>query len=345
MPEYRDKKGDEKMEAFNDRTKRIDYPYVLEYGEEAQIYEKLLKNADIPGVNIEPHTLQMAGLFAVLSRIGEPDAANVDVLQKAKAYNGELDDNEDIDVQKLQEEAVETGEAGEGMDGISARFVGDEIAESVMNSLHRDRTYLSPLTVFEHFETNLGSHGSISEEALEDYHRYLEHVREEYKERAIKDVRQALAYDADELRRQGEKYMDHVMAYIDDDTVTDDLTGKEQEPDEEFMRSVEKQLDVAENRTDDFRQEVSNWISRRAREGTSFDPHDNDRLRRAFERKLWEDKKHNINFSALVTAGDESSEKRSEWIDALVQQGYSRGGAEEVLEFAGAEVAKSGMEE
>ena len=31
MPEYKDKKGDEKMEAFNDRTKRIDYPYVLEY--------------------------------------------------------------------------------------------------------------------------------------------------------------------------------------------------------------------------------------------------------------------------------------------------------------------------
>ncbi|MDX1748134.1 MAG: serine protein kinase PrkA, partial [Halobacteriales archaeon] len=29
MPEYRDKKGDEKMEAFNDRTKRIDFPYVL----------------------------------------------------------------------------------------------------------------------------------------------------------------------------------------------------------------------------------------------------------------------------------------------------------------------------
>ena len=37
--------------------------------------------------------------------------------------------------------------------------------------------------------------------------------------------------------------MDHVMAYIDDDTVEDEITGREQGPDESFLRSVEKRLD------------------------------------------------------------------------------------------------------
>ena len=344
MPEYKDKKGDEKMEAFNDRTKRIDFPYVLEYAQEAHIYEKLLRNADVPDIHVEPHALEMAGLFGVLTRIEAPDNDSVDLLQKAKAYNGEVDEAEDVDVKKLREEAASTAELGEGMEGVSPRFIGDEIAEAIMDSMHRDRSFLSPLTVFNHFEENLENHGSIPEDAFELYYRYLELVREEYRERAIEDVRHALAYDVEEIQRQGEKYMDHVMAYIDDDTVEDELTGREQGPDEKFLRAVEEQLDIPEDRKDDFRQEVSNWVSRRAREGSPFDPTDNERLRRALERKLWEDKKHNINFSALVTSG-ELDEQRTGWIDALMEQGYSREGAKEVLEFAGAEVAKVEMED
>ncbi|WP_410767152.1 PrkA family serine protein kinase [Haloferax sp. DFSO60] len=344
MPEYREKKGDEKMEAFNDRTKRIDFPYVLEYEQEAEIYRKMLRNADVPDIHVEPHTLEMSGLFGVLTRITEPDSDTITLVQKAKAYNGELDDGDDIDVRKLREEGEAKADIAEGMDGVSARFIGDEIAEAIMDSTHRGRKYLSPLSSFTHLEENLENHGSIPEENLGRYHRYLEMVREEYKERAIEDVRHALAYDIDEIRRQGEKYMDHVMAYIDDATVEDELTGRDQEPDEKFLRAVEEKLNIPEDRKEDFRQEVSNWVSRRAREGTSFDPQDNDRLRRALERKLWEDKKHNINFSALVSANELDDDERSTWVDALVEQGYSRDGAREVLEFAGAEVAKSELE-
>jgi len=345
MPEYRDKKGDEKMEAFNDRTKRMDFPYVLAYEDEANIYRKMLQNADLPNINVEPHTLEMAGLFGVLTRIEEPDGSSIGLVQKAKAYNGDIDESEDVDVRKLQDEAEEKADIGEGMDGVSPRFIGDEIAEAIMDSMHRGRDFLSPLTTFTHLEDNLENHGSISEDSFETYYRYLELVREEYKERAIEDVRHALAYDLDEIQRQGEKYMDHVMAYIDDDTVEDELTGREQEPDEQFLRGVEEKLDLPEDRKDDFRQEVANWVSRRAREGETFDPQDNDRLRRALERKLWEDKKHNINFSALVSSGEMDDEERNQWIDALLEQGYSEEGAKELLEFAGAEVAKSEMEE
>ncbi|SDC27679.1 PrkA family serine protein kinase [Natrinema hispanicum] len=345
MPEYKDKKGDEKMEAFNDRTKRIDFPYVLSYEDEASIYNKMLNNADVPDINVEPHTLEMAGLFGVLTRIEEPDTETVDLLSKAKAYNGEIDEGDDIDVKKLREEAEGKAEIGEGMVGVSPRFIGDEIAEAIMDSKHRQRGFLSPLTVFNFFEENLEHHGSIPEDNFEQYYRYLETVREEYRERAIEDVRHALAYDIDEIQRQGEKYMDHVMAYIDDDTIEDELTGREQEPDETFLRSVEEKLDIPEDRKEDFRQEVSNWVSRRAREGEAFNPQDNERLRRALERKLWEDKKHNINFSALVSANEFDDDERSSWIDALIEQGYSEEGAKEVLEFAGAEVAKAEMED
>lgn len=339
MPEFLEKTGDEKMEAFNDRTKRVDYPYVLEYDEESRIYEKMLRNANIPEVHVEPHTLEMAGLFAVLSRLKKPDSDTISLLKKAKAYNGEAE-HDDIDVRKLSEEAED-----EGLYGISARFVGDEIAEAIMHSLHTESNSLSALTVFEHFENNLENHGSLDPDMVDQYYENLEVVRKEYEERAIEDVRHALAYNSEELKLQGEKYLDNVMAYIDDDTLEDDLTGVDQEPDETFMRSVEVELEIPKDRKDDFRQEVSHWISRRARLGEAFDPTDNPRLLRALERKIWSDKKHNINFSALVSAGENVEDEKSSWVKSLVDRGYSEEGAVEALEFAGAKVAQAELEE
>lgn len=342
MPEYIDKTGDEAMEAFNDRTKRIDYPYVLEYAEEANIYQKKLNNADIPDVDVEPHTLEMAGLFAVLTRIMEPADEEVTLVEKARAYNGES--RTEFDVEKLQDEGEEQAEVSEGMSGISPRFITDEISEAIMDNQHRGKRYISPLTLFNYFEENLEAHGSIQEEKLPTYMRYIELVREEYEERAIDDVRTALAYDMEEIQEQGEKYIDHVMAYIDDEEIQDDLTGQYREPDETFLRSIEEKIDIPKDRADAFRQEISNWISRRARADESFKPQDNRQLQRALERKNWEDKKHNINFSALIS-DEKDAEGQSEWIEALKDMGYSEGGAQEVLEFAGAQVAKDEIEE
>jgi Putative Ser protein kinase len=125
----------------------------------------MLDNADVPNVHVEPHTLEMAGLFGVLTRLEEPTDETVSLLEKAKVYNGELED-EEIDRRKLREDAAESADIGEGMEGVSARFIGDEIAEAIMDATHRDRSHLSPLSVFDHFEANLGGHGSIAADDL-----------------------------------------------------------------------------------------------------------------------------------------------------------------------------------
>lgn len=346
MPEYLDKKDDKKMEAFNDRTKKIDFPYILEYDEEAKIYQKILKNANIGNISVENHTLDMSGLFAVLTRIKKPELGEeadraVSIIDKAKRYNGELRD--EIDLEELRDEAQES-DFLEGMRGISPRFVGDEIAECIIDNIESSEAYVSPIKVFDYFESNLDDHASIQSENLEDYYSYLDMVREDYHKRAEEDVRRALSYNEKEIKRIGEKYMDNVMAYMGNEKLEDDITGREVEPDEKFMRSVEEQLDIPENRKDNFRQQISNWISNRARRNKTFEPDDNDRLRQALQLKLWEDKKHNIKFSALVSDSDED-EISDQWIDNLVDMGYSEEGAREVLEFAGARIARREMED
>ena len=68
------------------------------------------------------------------------------------------------------------------------------------------------------------------------------------------------------------------------------------------MRSIEEKIDIPENRKDDFRREIMNFIGALAVEGKKFDWQTNERLRRALELKLFEDQKDSIKLKTLVSA-------------------------------------------
>jgi serine protein kinase len=335
-PEYKRVKSNEKMEAFNDRTRTIDIPYVLRKSDEEKIYRKFFGTNRVWGKHIAPHTLEMAALWAVLTRLEEP-SADISILQKAKIYDGESIPNRTVDVKKLLDEA----KGKEGFNGVSPRYVIDMISKALVNDVEG---CINPYRVLAMLEDNLPYHPSIDENRIEEYREYIELVKEELSAICQEEVRRVISHDPDELRQVGQKYLDHVMAYLNDEKVEDPYTGEEMEPDEEFMRSIEKQIGITEAQKDDFRQEISNWISERARKGEPFSPEHNDRLRRALEKKLWEDKKHNINFTAMVsdkTTDPEHKRRKAEWIERLKKEyGYCDICAENVIDYAGAEVAR-----
>jgi len=335
-PEYKRVKSNEKMEAFNDRTRTIDIPYVLRKSDEEKIYRKFFGTNRVWGKHIAPHTLEMAALWAVLTRLEEP-SADISILQKAKIYDGESIPNRTVDVKKLLDEA----KGKEGFSGVSPRYVIDMISKALVNDVEG---CINPYRVLAMLEDNLPHHPGVDENRIEEYREYIELVKEELSAICQEEVRRVISHDPDELRQVGQKYLDHVMAYLNDEKVEDPYTGEEMEPDEEFMRSIEKQIGITEAQKDDFRQEISNWISERARKGEPFSPEHNDRLRRALEKKLWEDKKHNINFTAMVsdkTTDPEHKRRKAEWIERLKKEyGYCDICAENVIDYAGAEVAR-----
>ncbi len=351
MPELKEKADDEKMEAFNSRTLRIDVPYILEYEEESKIYKRSIENSD-NDTHIEPHTMEMAGLFAVMSRLEDPDfpddssLSDIDIslLEKAKLYNGdELDISGKYDIKKIQDESNEKADLLEGMSGISPRFINEAINYSIMSNNRKGKDFVWPLNVFKHIEQEMPKKGTIKDQDIDNYLDNLEAVKEEYTQRAQNDVRRAIAYDEEEIREMGNKYLDEVAAYIDDTTLKDEFTEQNREPDKKFMRDVEKKIGIRKDMKDSFRRQISNWIARRARKGHTLDPTENENLRKAIEMKSWEDKKQNINLSALVKKADDELED-SEWIENLKNIGYSEGGAREVLNYAGAKIAKEEME-
>ena len=73
-------------EAILDRVVKINIPYVLELSQEMRIYEKILSRSDF-GSHIAPHTIEVASMFSVLSRLKETQKC--DMLTKMKIYNGD----------------------------------------------------------------------------------------------------------------------------------------------------------------------------------------------------------------------------------------------------------------
>src|SRR5437870_5315348 len=87
-PEYKRLQNNEFMEALRDRTVKIDVPYVTRLKDEIKIYEKDYHSGKVQGKHIAPHTIEMAAMWAILTRLEQPKQANLSLLQKLKLYNG-----------------------------------------------------------------------------------------------------------------------------------------------------------------------------------------------------------------------------------------------------------------
>ena len=79
-------KSDHTNEAILDRIVKVEVPYCLELSEEKKIYEKIINKSNF-NAHIAPHSIEIAAMFAVLSRL--MPSMKVDPMTKLKLYNGE----------------------------------------------------------------------------------------------------------------------------------------------------------------------------------------------------------------------------------------------------------------
>ena len=87
--EFNEFLGNKKSEALHDRMIMVRIPYNLKVSQEERIYQKLLRATSLEGVHIAPHTLRVAAIFAILSRLEEPKMSGLTLLKKLKLYDGE----------------------------------------------------------------------------------------------------------------------------------------------------------------------------------------------------------------------------------------------------------------
>jgi len=330
-PEYRRLQDNEFMEALRDRTVKIDIPYITRLSEEVRIYEKDFNERRIRGKHIAPHTLEMAAMWAVLTRLEEPRRHNLSVLQKLKLYNGKtLPGFTEDNIKELRKEALR-----EGLDGISPRYVQDKISNALVSD--KGDGCVNPFMVLNELESGLRSHSLISsDEVRKRYRELLATVKQEYEDVVKNEVQRAISADEDGIARLCGNYIDNVKAYTQKERLRNRYTGQQEEPDERLMRAIEEKIDIPEARKDDFRREIMNYIGALALEGRRFDYRTNERLHKALELKLFEDQKDTIKLKNLVSSvvDKDTQEKIDVVKQRLVRQfGYCDTCSTDVLSF------------
>jgi serine protein kinase len=283
-PEFRRLQNNELMEAFRDRTTRIDVPYNIRLSDEVRIYRKTFGGGGAcAGRHLAPHALEAAAMWAVLTRLEEPKNHALTLAQKMYLYDGRpVKGFTPAALAELRSEAP-----AEGMTGVSPRFIQDRVAAALVAD--GAPPCLTGFDVLDSLDRGLLQHPLIdSEEQRRRYSDLVGVVREELEETLKDEVRASVAADVEAVQRLCCNYVDAVTAAV----------SGQGSPDERLMRGIEEKIGVTEARKGDFRREIVNYIDALAARGEAFTYLSNPRLRSALELKLFEDCRDTFKLTA-----------------------------------------------
>lgn len=332
-PEFEKLKNNQFMEALRDRTVKVDVPYLTRWTNEIEVYNhtygptKLGKNK-----HIMPHSLEIAALFAVLTRLEDDEDGKLDLRDKAKLYDGRsLPGWTQDSVKELRDKFPDEGMKG----GLSARYIQDKIS----NCLAKYKNYVNVFHIMSEIKTGLTQSSLITN--VEDIKRYeycAELAVKELDEILKNEVQRALVGDTKAAERLCNKYIDNVIAFVNDEKMIHPITKEKMDPDERLMRSIEEKNGIPEQGCEDFRRSIATYMGTLAARHLPFKWDTNPELKRAIEAKLFEEVKDTIKLSSLTKEAAQLDPDLQEKIDAIKtrlikQYGYNMQSATDVLEY------------
>src|SRR3989441_1269628 len=328
--EWQKFKADHTNEAILDRIVIVRVPYNLRLSEEVKIYQKIIRHSDFRA-HVAPHTLEVASMFAILSRL-EP-TNKCDLMTKLKLYNGEevveKGRTKKVDVQELRDASKR-----EGMNGISTRF----IMKALDNALS-DNTVgncINPINVREAL-INMTKEAELPDDTRKQYLEFLQDtLHKEYLELLEKEITRAFVYSYQEQAEAlFQNYLDHAEAYVNKSKVKDRNTREELSPDEGFMKSIEEQIAIIGSAADGFRQEVIAYLWAANRRGEKIDYASYEPLKEAIEKKLMTSVR---DISRIITKArtrdEEQTDKYNAMVTNLLENGYCDNCVDVVLKYA-----------
>jgi len=323
-------KSEHTNEAILDRIVRVNVPYTLEYEQEVKIYKKLIGRSDFD-CHIAPHTLEVAAMFAVLSRLKASNKA--DALTKMKIYNGEEIVEKGlikkVDIKDLREEVED-----EGMTGISTRFIMKAIDAALSDSA---KNMITPISIRDALIKQVKEQ-IVNADDRKHFLQFLQKtLHEEYLSILEKEITKAFvtAYE-EQAESLFNNYLDHAEAYVNNTKVKDRVTNEEMEADEKFLASIEEQIGIKGSAKNNFRADITSYMFAKLRRGEVIDWRSYGPLREAIENKLVSSVR---DISRIVTKSKSRDVKQQKKFNAMVETlienyGYNEDSAEEVIKFA-----------
>jgi serine protein kinase len=331
LAEFRKFLQEKENEALLDRMVIVKVPYTLSYRDEGRIYRKLIASAPaFRQVHLDPHAVELAAVFAVLSRLEPSEREGLDLSKKARLYAGQdVEGFTDADVDRIRAASPD-----EGLGGISPRFVINALSNAISRSEARSLTSMEVLIALK---DAIESDARIESRQKRDWVDLLVGVRKDFYNRWVKeDVHKALfASFTEEAQALLDKYLDEVEAALDQREITDPITGETRPPDERFLRSVEEKIHISDAGKASFRQEVVRKAMVAYKKGEKFTLDRHSRLKEAVDQYLFEERRDVLRLvTSAARPDDETREKIAAVEQRLVDEyGYDGHSAREALSY------------
>jgi serine protein kinase len=330
--EWRQFKNNKNNEAFLDRISVVKVPYCLRATEESRIYQKLLAESTLGDAPCAPETLEILGRFSVLTRLHQHE--NSPIYSKLRVYDGETLKDTDPKARSVQEYR-DSGGVDEGMTGISTRFAFKVLSETFNHDT--EEIAADPVHLLYVLEQSV-KREQFSEETEG---RYLDFMKDElaprYAEFIGNEIQKAyLESYADYGQNLFDRYIAYADAWIEDQDYKDPDTGQmfNREILESELAKIEKPAGIATPK--DFRTEVVKFVLRARAEnhGRNPDWRKYEKLRRVIEKRMFgqiEDLLPVISFGAK--RDKETEAKHNEFIDRMIERGYTRRQVRRLVEW------------
>jgi serine protein kinase len=328
--EWKKFKSDHTNEAILDRIVTVRVPYNLRVSEEVKIYKKIIRQSQFKA-DIAPHTIEIASMFAILSRLEQTNKC--DLMTKLKLYNGEevveKGKTKRIDVVELREEAK-----SEGMNGISTRFIMKALDNALSDNI--DQNAIHPISVREAL-VQMVKEGDFADDVKRRLLEFLQDtLHKEYLEILEKEITKAFVYSYQEQAESlFQNYLDHAEAYVTKKKFKDRSTGEVLEPDEGFMKSIEEQIAIIGTACDGFRQEVIAFLWSAGRRGEKVSYESYEPLKEAIEKKLMASVR---DVSRIITKArtrdDDQHKKYNRMVEQMIRNGYPPSCVDVILKYA-----------
>lgn len=326
-------------EALQDRIIVIPVPYNLQLSSEVKIYQKLIEQSDTmksTKMHLSPRTLELASVFAILSRLVDSKKPNMTRIKKLKVY-----DNQSVDgVTKQEVKELKEEFPREGMEGISPRYVIDCLSNALIRQQDGGKNCLTPIEALRALRDGLDLHPHTRDleagkkEAIKNL---ITETRQEFDEIAKKEIQSAFVYAFEESAQTLlNNYLDNVEAAVNKSKVKDPVTDEEVDPDEKLMRSLEEQIGISETAKLEFRNEILVRVASLARKGDKFEYKSHPRLKEAVEKKLFNDLRDVVKITTSTKTPDKDQlEKINEVASRLISDGYCSHCANELIKYVG----------
>jgi serine protein kinase len=328
--EWQKFKADHTNEAILDRIVVVKVPYNLRLSEEVKIYQKIIHHSDFHA-HVSPHTLDVAAMFAILSRL--ESTSKCDLMTKLKLYNGEevveKGKTKKVDVKELRDDTKR-----EGMSGISTRFIMKALDNALSDNT--EGNCINPINVREAL-INMTKEADLADDTRKQYLDFLQDIlHKEYLEILEREITKAFVYSYQEQADAlFQNYLDHAEAFVNKTKVKDRNTKEELQPDEGFLKSIEEQIAIIGSSAEGFRQEVIAYLWAASRRSETVTYRSYEPLKEAIEKKLMTSVR---DISRIITKARTRDEEQTGKYDAMVgnllENGYCPSCVDVVLKYA-----------